>query len=65
MSAQEKRTQVVRAGAGDGLYADDTIVGEGRRVISQYQARRGRYIFGEAGDGKVLMIERRITEENV
>jgi hypothetical protein len=52
---------VVRAGPGDSLYANDTIVGEGRRVISQYQARRGRYIFWEAGDGKVLVIEVRVT----
>jgi len=58
---QEKRTQVVRAGPGDRLYADDTFIGEGWGIGSQYQARRARYEFGEAGDGKVLVIERRIA----
>ena len=61
VSTEEKRAQMVRASPRDRLYADDTFVGEGRGLVSQYQARRARYKFGEAGDGKVLVIERRIT----
>jgi hypothetical protein len=56
---------MVRTGPGDSLNADDTFFSNGRRVMSQYQARGSRYIGGEAGDGKVLVIEFRIGEENV
>jgi hypothetical protein len=33
--------------------------------MSQYQARRTRYIFGEAGDGEVLVIKRRVTQDDM
>jgi hypothetical protein len=52
---------VVRAGPRDRLYADDAFVGESRGLVSQYQACRARYKFGETGDREVLVIERRIT----
>jgi hypothetical protein len=65
ISTQKKRSEVVRAGPGDRLHADDKIVGNGWGVMSQYQPRRARYIFGKAGDGEVLVIERRVTQEDV
>lgn len=65
ISTQEQRSQVVRASPRDGLCAGDTIVDNNWRVMSQYQARRARYIFGEAGDGKVLVIQRRVTQDDV
>ena len=65
VSTKKKRSQVVRASPRDRLYTDDTFIGEGRGIVSQYQARRARYKFGETGDGEVLVIERRITEDDV
>lgn len=56
---------MVRAGPGDRLYADDTFVGEGWGVASQYQTRGARHEFGEAGDRKVLVIEGRIAQDDV